>query len=141
VAAEFTNPSDKKVLIADDDPGVLEFLQTSIQSRGFQVETAMSGPDAINKISETKPDLIILDLMMPGFGGFETLRKLQGGVGAEIPVIIITARRLDELAQQMIRSEAKVEEIIQKPVSIATLHAAVSRVLKTPPPQSSGRFI
>ena len=139
MAVKFANPRDKLILIADDDAGIRQLLEMAFQEDGFRVETAGDGPKTIDKIRRNSPDIVILDLMMPGYGGFEILRKLRDSAAAETPVVLLTARFMDESTQQMIRTEANVKEFIFKPVSIPLIRSLVSRLLKTPPPSTGTR--
>ena len=138
MAPESADRPDKLVLIADDDIGVLRFLKMAVENEGFRVETATNGPDTLQKVGEKKPDLIILDLMMPGFGGFEILRRLKESAASETPIIIVTGRRMDLPTQQIIRSEASVKEFLSKPIRLPSLRAAIGSAFKTTPPDPKG---
>ncbi len=84
----------KKILLVDDDPNILLIAQIGLEERpDWQVDTASSGFEALEKLSEVKPDLILLDMMMPGMDGLTTLGKLKEQPhGANIPVIFMTAK-------------------------------------------------
>jgi len=69
-------PTRSKILIVDDNPRNLKILRT-ILTRHYLLESAGSGEDALSLISETKPDLVLLDIMMPGMDGYETCRRLR----------------------------------------------------------------
>ncbi|MBI4377426.1 MAG: response regulator [Elusimicrobia bacterium] len=132
---ELSQPKDKLILIADDDEPVREFLNTIVSNEGFRVVTAKDGPDALAKIEQNKPDLIITDLMMPGQGGYEVLRQLQTPETRRIPIIVVTASRVNDSTIQMIRSEANVIEFISKPIQIPVLVTALHHYLRTKPPE------
>src|SRR5208282_2100729 len=134
MATKYANPRDKLVLIADDDAGIRQLLEVTFQEEGFRIEMAANGPDTIKKIQKSAPDVILLDIMMPGFGGFEILRKLRDGAASDTPVILLTARFMDEATQQMIRSEANVKEFVFKPINLHLIRSLISRLLNTPPP-------
>lgn len=81
----------KKILAVDDELDVVLIVKTALQTEGFEVETANNGPDALMLAKEHIPDLILLDVMMPGMTGFEVLRALkQNEKTAQIPVIMLT---------------------------------------------------
>lgn len=81
----------KKILAVDDELDVLLIVKAALQSEGYVVETANNGPDALMLAKDTKPDLIMLDVMMPGMTGFEVLHKLkENDATATIPVIMLT---------------------------------------------------
>ena len=77
----------KKILIADDEPDILEILQFNLQQEGYEVITAPSGDEAIQKARKHQPDLIILDVMMPGKTGIEVCNQLR-----HMPCLLYTSR-------------------------------------------------
>jgi len=126
-------PADKLILVVDDDETVRSFLEMSAGMQGFKVVTAVDGLDAGTKLATQTPDLIITDLMMPGQGGYEFLRSLQGSATGRIPVFVVTGSALDDSTIKMIRSEANVVEFIAKPVKMSKFVAALHKTLKTAP--------
>lgn len=81
---------DKRVVLAvDDHPSILRFIQVGLEMRNIEVVTATSGKRAIQIAASTKPDVIVLDVMMPDMDGFEVLRKLRQE--SQIPIIVISA--------------------------------------------------
>src|SRR5437879_340639 len=90
-----TRPQDKLIVIIDDDDSVRELLEFLIRKEGFPVETAADGEEGLAKIQKLMPHLVVLDLMLPRYGGFEILRQLQTGDTANIPIIIVTGRYTD----------------------------------------------
>ena len=81
----------KRILAVDDELDVLLIVKTALQTEGFEVETASNGPDALKLAKETNPDLILLDVMMPGMTGFEVLKELKKhDATATTPVIMLT---------------------------------------------------
>jgi CheY-like chemotaxis protein len=127
------NPQDKLILAVDDDDGIRELLEFLIKKEGFRSATAIDGVDGLNKIQELKPDLVILDLMLPRQGGYEVLRQLQAGDTGRIPVLVMTGRYTDHTMSQMIRQESNVVDFFTKPVQPAALSMALHRILKTKP--------
>jgi DNA-binding response OmpR family regulator len=127
-------PKDKLIMIVDDDDSVREFLEFIVKKEGFQAATAADGEEGITKIQELLPHLVILDLMLPRYGGFEVLRQLQNGATANIPIIIITGRYTDRTTAEMIRQESNVVDFLEKPVKPAILGMVIHRVLRTTPP-------
>lgn len=87
-------PRKPKVLLVDDEPHVLEVLKKRFEFNQYEVLTAIDGEEGYAKIKAEKPDLIVLDILMPGMTGYEVLKKLRAGNdGTEkIPVIVITAK-------------------------------------------------
>lgn len=126
-------PGEKLLLVVDDDPTVLSFLEMAASLQGFRVLTAVDGLDAGVKLEAQTPDLIITDLMMPGQGGYEFLRSLQGSLCGRIPIFVVTGCALDDSTIKMIRAEANVVEFIAKPVKMAAFIRVLHKTLKTAP--------
>jgi two-component system, chemotaxis family, chemotaxis protein CheY len=82
------------VLVVDDDPDILEALAEILEAEGFQIRRAKNGKEALDRLSPTPPDLILLDLMMPVMDGWEFSQKLREREGvAKIPIIVLSADR------------------------------------------------
>lgn len=129
----FGKPADKLVLIVDDDDSVRELIEFVVKKEGFRIEKAADGEDALNKARTINPDLILLDLMLPKFGGFEILRELQSDETGNIPIVIITGRYTDRSTSDMIKQEPNVRDFIEKPVKPQVLVALMHKLLKTQP--------
>lgn len=80
-----------RLLVVDDEATILELLSGSLRLAGFEVVTAASGAEAVRAAASSRPDLVLLDVMMPDGDGFEALRRIRSG-GCEVPVIFLTAR-------------------------------------------------
>jgi DNA-binding response OmpR family regulator len=80
------------VLVADDDADILRFVEINLRMEGFEVVTARDGPDALAKAVAVRPDLILLDVQMPGIDGYTVCARIRAHAGlADVPVIIVTA--------------------------------------------------
>lgn len=87
--------SKRKILIADDDKSTRELISIVLEDEGYEVTTAVNGIETIDKAIKEKPDLIVLDIMMPQMDGYEALNKIKDNDEiAEIPILIITARTI-----------------------------------------------
>ena len=129
-------PSEKLVVIIDDDDSVRELLEFIVQKEGFRTDTAADGEAGLHKIAEVNPDLVILDLMLPRYGGFEVLRQLQSSTDtARIPIVIVTGRYTDRTTAEMIRQESNVMDFLEKPIKAGVLSTALHKILKTKPPE------
>ena len=128
-------PQDKLIVIIDDDDSVRELLEFLVKKEGFNVDTAADGEDGIAKIQKLRPQLVILDLMLPRYGGFEILRQLQTGETGGIPIIIVTGRYTDRTTSEMIRQESNVMDFLEKPIKSAVLAMSLHKILKTAPPE------
>ncbi|MDA8242560.1 MAG: response regulator [Elusimicrobia bacterium] len=129
----FGRPADKLVLIVDDDDSVRELIEFIVKKEGFRIEKAADGEEALSKAKAVNPDIILLDLMLPKFGGFEILRELQADETGSIPIVIITGRYTDRSTSDMIRQEPNVREFIEKPVKPQILTSLLHKILKTQP--------
>ncbi len=86
-----SSPSNKKILIIEDDRFLRELISRKLKNEGFLILEAVDGEDGVKKISDEKPDLVLLDLILPGIDGFEVLRRIKDNpVSGSIPVIILS---------------------------------------------------
>ena len=123
--------SKKTILIVDDDDGIREYLEILIKREGFNTQTAPTGKVAKDLSKALKPDLIILDLMLPGYGGFEILRELQmDEETAKIPIIVITGKYIDRTTAEMIKMEPNVFDFLEKPIKNDILISLIYKALK-----------
>ena len=83
--------TEAKLLVVEDDPNILELLSASLRFAGFDVSTATSGSAAVSAAKDRRPDLVVLDVMLPDLDGFEVIRLMREG-GARTPVVFLTAR-------------------------------------------------
>ena len=119
----------ENILIVDDEEDVLELVRFNLEKNGYKVETAVSGEEAIAKARTKLPDLIILDLMLPGIDGLEVCKKLKSDSKTEnIPVIMLTAKI--EEADIVTGLELGAQDYITKPFSPKVLVARVRRILQ-----------
>ncbi|MCX5786649.1 MAG: response regulator [Elusimicrobia bacterium] len=125
------NLGEKLILIVDDDEAVRDLLDFLVRKEGFKVEKAADGEEAIQKAKTLHPDLILLDLMLPKYGGFEILRELQGEDTSDIPIIIVTGRNLDHSTSEMIKQEPNVKDFMGKPIKPQVLATLLHTLLKT----------
>lgn len=117
----------KRILAADDDPGMLELYKALFAEAGFQVDTCEDGASAMDKCLNFKPDLLVLDVDMPGGGGERAFVMARKILAMGIPVIFVTG--LPERVQGFALFEDKVS-IFQKPVNCEALLAETGRLLE-----------
>ncbi|WDU65044.1 EAL domain-containing response regulator [Pseudomonas poae] len=117
------------LLIVDDEPQVRKLLETLLQHEGYQTLTAGSGEEALRLVAQQPPDLILLDIMMPGMDGYEVASQLKGNeTTADIPIIMLSA--LSEASARVSGLETGAEEFISKPVERVELWLRVRNLLR-----------
>jgi two-component system KDP operon response regulator KdpE len=112
------NRRDRSVLVVEDEPRILRFLSISLRASGYNVVSTMRGDQAIDLVKSEKPDIIVLDVFLPGADGFEVLRELR--TFSQLPVIVMSAR--DSLgpealalgATEFMAKPFRPEQLIQK---------------------------
>jgi two-component system alkaline phosphatase synthesis response regulator PhoP/two-component system response regulator VicR len=83
--------------VVDDDPKIVRVVEINLTREGYRVRTAADGEEALAAVAQERPDLVLLDVMMPRMDGFETLKRLKADpASADIPVVMLTARAQDE---------------------------------------------
>ncbi|MEQ1865320.1 MAG: response regulator, partial [Micropepsaceae bacterium] len=113
-----------RVLVVDDIPANVKLLEAKLGAEYFDVVTAGSGLDALAALEKDKPDIILLDVMMPGMDGFEVCRRVKGNpTTAHIPVVMVTA--LDQVSDRVQGLEAGADDFLTKPVNDVALFARV----------------
>ncbi len=114
------------VLIADDERNIVQLISLYLRNEGFGVESASTGREAIERAGRVKPDLIILDLMMPDIDGWETCRQLRKT--SNVPIIMLTARTED--VDKIVGLEIGADDYVTKPFNPRELVARVKAVLR-----------
>lgn len=119
----------KKILIADDEPDILEILQFNLQQEGYQVTSVKNGDEAIETAKKTAPDLIILDVMMPGRNGIEVCNILRGLPGFKNTLIIFLTALSDE-STEVRGLETGADDFLTKPISPKVLISKVNALFR-----------
>ena len=133
---------NKIILIVDDDKTILDLYQASLARQGFKIATAESGDKAIALFKAGHEfDLVVTDLMMPGKGGFELLKEMQEAGFYATPVIVVTARALDQSTFQTINLESNVKGVLQKPINMKEFHKKIHQLLGTTPPKTFNEWV
>ena len=118
-----------RVLVVDDVPPNVKLLEAKLTSEYFDVLTAYSGPEALDVIAREHPDIVLLDVMMPGMDGFEVCRRIKSDkTTAHIPVVMVTA--LDQSSDRIIGLEAGADDFLTKPVQDLALFARVKSLVR-----------
>jgi DNA-binding response OmpR family regulator len=116
----------EKILLIDDDAGLLTLLELGLMRAGFTVLTASSGKEGLRRAYETNPDLILLDIMMPGMDGWSTCQQLR--FFCDVPIIMLTARAGQ--ADLLKGLSLGADDYLTKPVSFDELQARIHTVLR-----------
>ena len=118
----------KRLLVVDDDPGLLLAVSETLRAEGYEVATARRGADALVRVAEALPDLIISDIRMPGMDGYQLVRNLRSNARTRlVPIIFLTAR--DETADRIQGFRAGVDAYVTKPFEPEELAAIVTAIL------------
>ena len=125
-----------KILVVDDDPEIREAISLILEANGYKVVTAQDGIDGLNKLKEDKPDLMILDLLMPRLDGFGVCKELKDPRWAKysrIPIIILSSVR-EDASKRRYELETGVQldvaDYVEKPIEHTVLLERIGKVLK-----------
>ena len=132
--ATATRGTKRRVLVVDDEDNVTHLVSSALRFDGFETVIADNGTSALAKVAETDPDLIVLDVMMPGLDGLGVLQNLRSA-GSQVPVIFLTAR--DTANDRIGGLRAGADDYVVKPFSVEELLARVHAVLRRSAPEDA----
>jgi DNA-binding response OmpR family regulator len=125
---------EARLLVVDDEPNIVELLATSLRFAGFEVATATTGVDAVRAVERLHPDLVVLDVMLPGMDGLEVCKRVQRD--RQVPVLMLTAR--GEETDVLVGLGVGADDYMTKPFSprelVARVRALLRRVERRPAP-------
>ena len=119
------------VLVVEDETSIASFVALYLKNAGYRVQTAGTGQDALETLSHDRPDLIVLDLMLPDIDGIEVCRRIRRG--SDIPILMLTAR--DEDVDKIIGLEVGADDYLTKPFNPRELVARVKSILRRAVPE------
>lgn len=123
------NLTHKKILIVEDERDILQLVKHYVEKEGFRTVVAATGLEALKQVSESKPDLVVLDLMLPELDGLEVCKRLRSAPDtAMLPIIMLTAKA--EESDTIIGLELGADDYVTKPFSPKTLIARVKALLR-----------
>jgi len=122
-----------EILIVDDEPQILRVLRAGLPTRGFLVRTASSGEEALEEIEKQMPDLMILDLVLPGLTGLEVCRIVREA--SQIPIIVLSAKGSER--DKVVALEYGADDYLTKPFGLNELIARIRAVLRRTAPEKS----
>lgn len=124
-----SNHMGKRILIVDDEQSLLELVSAILDEEGFEVETTLNGKEALDKLKSAKPDLVILDMMMPGMSGRETAERIRNDpTTKDIPIIFLTVAKFSEAGKDILK-KLGIKDYITKPFENDDLVKRVKKVL------------
>src|ERR1700738_217489 len=126
----------RRILVVDDDPMVATTVQRVLRPEGYEVDVALSGADALEQAGAQRPDLVVLDLMMPGLDGLEVCRQLRADTN--LPILMLTAR--SGTADRVRGLDTGADDYLVKPFAYAELLARVRALLRRTTPSDHLRF-
>jgi two-component system OmpR family response regulator len=126
---------EARLLVVDDEPNILELLAPSLRFAGFEVTTATNGREALTSARTVRPDLVVLDVMMPDMDGFDVVRRMRGE-GATVPVLFLTAR--DATEDKVAGLTVGGDDYVTKPFSLEEIVARIRAVLRRAAGRSGG---
>jgi len=120
--------NNKKILVIEDDPSVLRFLEHTLQREGYQVLTATNGLSGIRMARSEMPDLLVLDIMLPGIDGFEVCHRLRAEPAtAKLPILILSAKAQE--ADKVTALQVGADDYLTKPVNLSDITSRVDILL------------
>jgi len=118
-----------KILLVDDDPNIRQLVSLYLTREGFEVQEAQRGDDALKQFKAAAPNLILLDIMLPGIDGMEVCRRLKGApTPADIPIIMLTAKGED--MDKILGLEYGADDYMTKPFNILEVKARIKSILR-----------
>lgn len=123
------NPSRRKILVVDDDPSIREILATQLTRLGFETSTAADGLEAVDSFKKARPDLVLMDVMMPRMDGLTACQKMRRleKRGARTPILFLTAR--DSQHDKLSGALSGGDDFVTKPISLQELREHVEAAL------------
>ena len=118
---------EASIVVVDDEPSIRELLVASLHFAGFEVETAASGSQAVDVIERVKPDLIVMDVMLPDIDGFTVTRRIRQN-GIKVPVLFLTAR--DDTQDKIMGLTVGGDDYVTKPFSLEEVVARIRAILR-----------
>ncbi len=116
-----------RILVVDDDRAVRESLRRSLTFNGYSVDLAVDGVDALEKVTDQRPDALVLDVMMPRLDGLEVCRRLRS-TGDDLPILVLTAR--DSVSERVAGLDAGADDYLPKPFALEELLARLRALLR-----------
>ncbi len=134
---ERAGPARGSILVVDDEPTIAEVVARYLARAGYETRTAADGPSAVAAAASRRPDLVVLDIMLPGLDGLDVMRRLQEDADERVPVILLTAK--GEESDRLVGLRRGADDYVVKPFSPRELVARVDAVLRRAEDRPDGR--
>jgi two-component system, OmpR family, KDP operon response regulator KdpE len=121
--------SNGRILVVDDEPQIRRIMRTTLTCAGYEIDDARTGQEALTKVREFRPDLVLLDINMPGMDGFEACRSIRADTNIAIIMLTVRNSETDKLAA----FDAGADDFVAKPFSIPELQARIRAALRRLP--------
>ncbi|MFW6075208.1 MAG: response regulator transcription factor, partial [Chloroflexota bacterium] len=127
MTAELAHDQPARVLVVEDDPSIISMLRRGLSLEGYDVSVAETGDTALDRYGSTQPDMIILDIMLPGIDGVEVCRRIRERDG-DVPILMLTAR--DDIDDRVTGLDAGADDYLVKPFAFPELLARIRALLR-----------
>jgi len=127
--------ADGRILVVEDDADIVDVLRRTLRAEGYEVRAAGDGPEALEDLVEFAPDLVILDLGLPGMDGVEVCDRIRSSESSEVPVLMLTARA--DADDRVTGLDSGADDYLVKPFDRAELLARIRALLRRHPPRGS----
>ena len=124
--------ASQRILVIDDDKSITSFLRRALSYSGYSVEVKENGPLGLQSALESPPDLVVLDIMMPGMDGYEVARRLRAA--GEVPILMLTAK--DEVRDRVRGLDVGADDYLVKPFALEELQARIRALLRRREPEA-----
>lgn len=118
-----------RLLVIDDDENLLEVFQVAVSKLGFEVGQAKDGAEGLDMVESFRPDIILLDLMMPVMNGFVFVKKLKEKGRVDIPIVVMTGY-WEEAHERELRQEPNISDYLRKPIKFAELAGLLRAIIE-----------
>ncbi len=129
----------ERILVVDDEFKIVDFVRRGLVYEGYKVDVAYDGATGLAQARQQPPDLVVLDIMMPGIDGLEVCRRLRASEGGDVPILMLTAK--DSVPDRVAGLDAGADDYLVKPFAFDELLARIRALLRRRGPQSEAQIL